>query len=149
MVSLPIMFIGRLYGCHPCLPLHAFVQSFSSSLCMVHVHKKAGGNPHITGQSPKIFPVIVLICCELFKLCHSYLHLRVITGTVGYRLKSQLKRYWATELWQTLFDTLLQPSDPAVSPPYKWLLDVFQTHLCSHPASANKLRAELIKQDCM
>jgi len=68
-------------------------------------------------------------------------------GAVGYRLKTQLKRYWATDLWQTLFDTLLQPSDSSDPPPYDRLLALFQQHLSQNPATASKLRAELVKQD--
>ena len=68
-------------------------------------------------------------------------------GAVGYRLKTQLKRYWATDLWQTLFDALLQPSDSLDPPPYDRLLALFQQHLCKNPAIASKLRAELVKQD--
>ncbi|KAL0028930.1 hypothetical protein WJX77_006541 [Trebouxia sp. C0004] len=70
-------------------------------------------------------------------------------GGVGYRLKSQLKRYWATDLWQTLFDALLQPSVSPDPPPYDRLLSLFQQHLCKNPAIASKLRAELVKQDSM
>ena len=68
-------------------------------------------------------------------------------GAVGYRLKTQLKRYWATDLWQTLFDALLQPSDSSGPPPYERLLASFQQYLCKNPATASKLRAELVKQD--
>ncbi len=70
-------------------------------------------------------------------------------GVVGYRLKTQLKRYWATDLWQTLFDALLQPSDSSDPPPYARLLALFQQHVCRNPVTASKLRAELVKQDSM
>ena len=70
-------------------------------------------------------------------------------GAIGYRLKSQLKRYWAVDLWHTLFDTLLQPEKPdaAAAPAYKQLLAIFHQHLSTNPAAASKLRSELIKQD--
>ena len=68
-------------------------------------------------------------------------------GVIGYRLKSQLKRYWATHLWQTFFETLLQPSDPSAHPPCLMLLDMFCQHLQQNPAAADKLRTELIRQD--
>ena len=68
-------------------------------------------------------------------------------GAIGYRLKSQFKRYWAVDLWRTLFDTLLQPGRPDAAPSYKHLLDLFHQHLNANPAAASKLRSELLKQD--
>lgn len=66
-------------------------------------------------------------------------------GTIGYRLKSHLKRYWAVDLWQTFFDTLLQPSDPVTAPPCAELLLKVEIYLQSQPGVAKKLQADLIK----
>ena len=68
-------------------------------------------------------------------------------GAIAYRLKSQLKRYWATHLWQRFFETLLQSSDDSAQPPCLMLLDMFCHHLQQNPAAAHKLRTELIRQD--
>ena len=76
----------------------------------------------------------------------SSLHCGVpIAGAIGYRLKSHLKRYWAVDLWQTFFDTLLQPSTPAMPPPCSDLLHSFESHLQAQPGTAKTLKAELIK----
>ena len=66
-------------------------------------------------------------------------------GTIGYRLKSHLKRYWAVDLWQTFFDTLLQPSDPVTPPPCAELRVKFEVYLQTQPGVAKKVQADLIK----
>ena len=85
--------------------------------------------------------------CITFCACNSHCCNMLHVGAIGYRLKSQLKRYWAVDLWRTLFETLLQPGKPEAAPSYKHLLDLFHQHLSANPAAANKLRSELVKQD--
>ena len=82
-------------------------------------------------------------------MLHVQLKQDVDAGAIRYRLKSQLKRYWATDVWQTIFASLLEPLKPDAVLQYRHLLELLQQHLTAHPAAAIKLRAELVKQDSM
>lgn len=98
---------------------------------------------------PKVCYVRLRHACEAACTGHHPDHHYVFlaAGVSGYRLKSQFKRYWATCLWQTFFETLLQPSHLSAQPPCLMLLEMFCHHLQQNPASPIKLRAELIRQD--
>ncbi|KAK9809232.1 hypothetical protein WJX72_011796 [[Myrmecia] bisecta] len=94
------------------------------------------------------YGICAIVHCMLFG---EYMHVvKAIdsAGEVQYRLRSAFKRYWATDLWDSLFTSLLHHSDTSSPPPCLQLLARFEAHLAAQPGLARKLRAELLKQCC-
>lgn len=60
-----------------------------------------------------------------------------------YRPKSSFKRYWQTQLWTKLFDTLLNTKNV----PLKELRGEFETYLANNPRKANSLKNMLLQQN--
>ena len=66
-------------------------------------------------------------------------------GAVKYRLKRNLKRYWATKLWNHIFDTLLNHQSLRQPPPCLELAQAVSQHLQESPAASHNIRAALLK----
>ena len=62
-------------------------------------------------------------------------------------MRSALKRYWAVDLWEGLFDTLLNAGNGAVEPLCHRLLAQFEAHMSAQPGLLRKLHSELVKQE--
>lgn len=66
-------------------------------------------------------------------------------GAVKYRLKCSLKRYWATKLWNHIFDSLLNHQSLRQPPPCLELAQAICQHLQESPAVSHNIRAALMK----
>ncbi|KAK9822716.1 hypothetical protein WJX81_007865 [Elliptochloris bilobata] len=70
------------------------------------------------------------------------------TGAERVRLRHAFRRYWATELWGEVFDSLLNPTDKGAPPPCALLLQHISEHLAANPALQQRAQAELTRQGC-
>lgn len=85
-----------------------------------------------------------------FMLFGEYIKVQRVTdpalSQTTYRLKTPLKRYWACDLWEDLFCTLLNQSGCSKPPPWDSLHAKFQDHWATNPTTAKTLLTDLRKQ---
>jgi hypothetical protein len=68
------------------------------------------------------------------------------SGRSSYRVKEPFKRYWDCELWEALFQTLLNWQPLHELPPWEQLLTRVQHSLQNKPDDARALQTNLRKQ---
>jgi hypothetical protein len=77
--------------------------------------------------------------CRCARLIDALCFCNGVTGNVTYIIKQRLRRYWAVELWEEFFHTLLNPVDSSGPPPSKQLLCRLQAHFQQEPLAMQKL----------
>jgi hypothetical protein len=93
------------------------------------------------------------LCGVVHCLLHgSYMEIQKSCGSDSrpiYSPKAPYKRYWNVELWQNLFQTLLNVGSCANNPSLGILRKTFENHLMSTSGLVKKLRQLLLKQSIM
>jgi checkpoint serine/threonine-protein kinase len=84
-----------------------------------------------------------LLGCVHVMLWGSYMDVECDAASGRWRRRAPLKRYWQAELWEPLFDALLNVSSCAQQPALPQFRAAFEAHLAA-PERARALRAQLM-----
>jgi checkpoint serine/threonine-protein kinase len=82
--------------------------------------------------------------CVHAMLWGSYMDVDCDTGSGRWRRRASMKRYWHAELWEPLFDALLNVPSCDAQPPLSSFRAAFEAHLAA-PERALEVRAQLME----
>ncbi|KAK3251841.1 hypothetical protein CYMTET_38834 [Cymbomonas tetramitiformis] len=99
-----------------------------------------------------LFGLAGVVHCMLHGRYMEVQYLEGESGAACYAPQEPLKRYWQTELWGQLFETLLNPNETTMGAPTAMLAnlrEMFEMHLVDNHGKMSVLRQSLMKQTIM